>query len=67
MCLVLKQGSFSTFCLTERRIEANPDKCTTIITHEKLNQCERSAIADRAHVALSHFLSASGDNRYPYF
>jgi len=56
----VEAGKFLSFLLTERGIEANPDKCARSPTNVK----EVQQLTGRM-VALSHFLSASGDNRYP--
>jgi len=48
-------------------LDANPDKCAAIIEiRSPANVKEVQQLTGRV-VALSHFLSASGDKGYPYF
>jgi len=63
----VEAGKFLGFLLTERGIEANPNKCVAIIGNEKPHQCEGDLTVNWTHDRLSHFLSASGDKGYPYF
>ena len=59
--------NFLGFLLTKRGIEANPDKCAMIIgMRSPTNVKEVQQVIGRM-VALSRFLSASGDKGYPYF
>ena len=63
----VKAGKFLGFLLTERGIEANPDKCAAIIgMRSPANVKEVQQLTGRM-AALSRFLSASGDKGYPYF
>jgi len=63
----VEAGKFLDFLLTERGIEANPDKCATIINmRDPTNVKEVQQLTGRM-AALSRFLSASGDKGYPYF
>jgi len=58
---------FLGFLLTERGIEANPDKCTTIIRRRSPANVKEVQQLTELMDALSRFLSASGDKGYPYF
>jgi len=60
-------GKFLGFLLTERGIEANPDKCTTIIEMIILAYVKEVQQLIERMATLSRFLSANGDKRYPYF
>ena len=55
-------------CATsERGIEANPNKCVAIVEmRSPANVKEVQQLTERM-AALSHFLSANGEKRYPYF
>lgn len=55
------------FLLTERVIEANSDKCAAIINMKSPASIKEVQQLTGRMVALSRFLSASGDKRYPYF
>jgi len=58
---------FLGFLLTERGIKANPKNCVaTIGMRNPASVKEVQQLTERM-TALSRFLSASGDKRYPYF
>jgi len=63
----VEAGKFLGFLLTEWGIEANPDKCMTIIGMRSPDSMKEVQQLTEHMVALSRFLSASGDKRYPYF
>jgi len=58
---------FLGFLLTERGIEVNPDKCTTIIGMRSPTTIKEVQQLTGRMTALSRFLSAGGDKGYPYF
>ena len=60
-------GKFLSLLLTERGIEANPENCTTIIEMRSPTNVKEVQQLTGRMVALSHFLSASGEKRYLYF
>jgi len=63
----VKAGKFLGFLLTERGIEANPDKCSTIMNmRSPTNVKEVQRLTGRI-AALSRFLPRSGDHGHPYF
>jgi len=60
-------GKFLGFLLTEKGIEANPDKWATIIgMRSPVSVKEVQQLIGRM-TSLSLFMSASGDKGYPYF
>jgi len=63
----VEAGKFLGFMLTERDIEANPDKCAAIIEMRSLATVKEVQQLTGRMTALSCFLSASGDKGYPYF
>jgi len=63
----VEAGKFLGFLLTERSIEANPDKCAIITGMRSPANVKEVQQLTRRIVALSHFLSTSGDKRYSYF
>ena len=63
----VETGKILGFLLTERGIEANPDKCAAIIRIRSPINVKEVQQLTRHMVALSRFLSASGDRGYPYF
>jgi len=63
----VEAGKFLGFLLTKRGIEANPDKCAAIIGMRSLANVKEVQKLIGDIVALSRFLSASGDKGYPYF
>jgi len=63
----VETGKFLGFMLTERGIEANPDKCAALIkmkSHATIKEVQKLT---GKMVALSCFLFASGEKGYPYF
>jgi len=63
----VEAGKFLGFLLTERSIEANPEKCATIIGMRSLANVKEVQQLTGRMTALSRFLSASGDKGHPYF
>jgi len=64
---IVEVGKFLGFLLTKRGIEANLDKCATIIEmRSPTNVKELQQLIGRM-AALSCFLSASGKKEYSYF
>ena len=60
-------GKFLGFLLTERGIEANPEKCTAIIAmRSPISVKEVQQLTGRM-AALSRFVSTGGDKGHPYF
>ena len=60
-------GKFLGFLLTERGIEANPEKCAAIIAmRSPISVKEVQQLTGRL-AALSRFVSAGGDKGHPYF
>ena len=59
--------NFLGFLLTKRGIKANPDKCAAIIGMTSPANVKEVQQPIGCMDALSPFLSASGDKRYPYF
>jgi len=58
---------FLGFLLTERGIEANPEKCSTIIAmRSPISVKEMQHLTGRM-AALSRFISVGGDRGHPYF
>jgi len=60
-------GKFLGFLLTEQGIEANPDKCATIIGMRSLATVKKVLQLTGRMAALSLFLSVGGDKGYIYF
>jgi len=63
----VEAGKFLGFLLTERGIEANPDKCATIIAMRSPTSVKKVHQLTGRMVALSRFVSTEGDRRHPYF
>jgi len=63
----VEAGKFLGFFLTERGIEANPDKCAAILAMRSPASVKELQQLIGRMVALSRFLSAGGDKRHPYF
>jgi len=63
----IEAGNFLGFLLTERGIEANPDKCGAIIGMRSPASVKEVQQLTECMIALSRFLSAKGDKGYPYF
>ncbi|XP_068486868.1 uncharacterized protein [Phaseolus vulgaris] len=63
----VKAGKFLGFMLTEREIEANPDKCATIIAMRSPTSVKEVQQLTGRMEALSRFISAGGEKGHPYF
>ena len=63
----VEEGKFLGFMLTEREIEANPDKCASIIAMRSPASVKEVQQLTRRMAALSRFVSAGGDKGHPYF
>jgi len=63
----VKAGKFLGFLLTERGIEANPDKCAAIINMRSPSNVKEVQRLTGRMAALSRFLAKSGDRGLPYF
>ena len=63
----VEAGKFLGFMLTERGIEANPDKCSALIEMRSPVTIKEVQQLTGRMVALSCFLLANGDKGYPYF
>ncbi|XP_068503883.1 uncharacterized protein [Phaseolus vulgaris] len=59
--------AFSGFMLTERGIEANPDKCAAIIAVRSPTLVKEVQQLTGRMAALSRFVSAGGEKGHPYF
>jgi len=63
----VEAGKFLGFLLTERGIEANPEKCTAILgMRSPISMKEVEQLTGRM-AALSRFVSGGGDKGQPYF
>jgi len=58
---------FLGFMLTERGIEANPDKCATIIAMRSPTSVKEVQQWTGRTAALCRFVSAGGEKGHPYF
>ncbi|XP_068477211.1 uncharacterized protein [Phaseolus vulgaris] len=63
----VEAGKFLVFMLTERGIEANPDKCAAIIAMRSPTSVKEVQQLTRRMAALSRFVSAGGEKGHPYF
>jgi len=63
----VEAGKFLGFMLTERGIEANPDKCAAIFAMRSPASVKEVQQLMGHMVALSRFVSAGGDKGHPYF
>ena len=63
----VEADKFLGFMLTERGIEANLDKCAAIIEMRSPATVKEVQQLSGRMAALSRFLSASGEEGYPYF
>ena len=63
----VEAGKFLGFLLTEQGIEANPDKCATIIGMRSPIIIKEVQQLTEWMTALFRFFSAGGDKGYPYF
>ena len=60
-------GKFLGFMLTKRGIEANPDKCATIIAMRSPTSVKEVQQLTGRMAALSRFVSTEGEEGHPYF
>jgi len=63
----VEAGKFLGFMLTERGIEANPDKCATIIAMRSPTSVKEVLQLTGRMTALSRFVSTRGEKGHPYF
>ena len=63
----VEAGKFLGFMLTERGIEANPDKCAAVITLRSPTSVKEMQQLTGRMAALSRFVSAGGEKGHPYF
>jgi len=63
----VEAGKFLEFLLTDRGIEANPDKCAAILEMRSPTTVKEVQQLTGRMAALSRFLSASGEKGHPYF
>ena len=63
----VEAGKFLGFMLTERGIEANPDKCATMIAIRSPTSVKEVQQLTGRMAALSRFVSDGGEKGHPYF
>ena len=63
----VEEGKFLGFLLTERGIEANPEKCVVIIAMRSPISVKEVQQLTGCMTALSRFVSAGGDKGHSYF
>ena len=63
----MEAGKFLGFLLTERGIEANPEKCATIVAMRSPTKVKEVQQLTGRLTALSRFMSAGGEKDHPYF
>jgi len=63
----VEAGKFLGFMLTERGIEANPDKCAAIIAMRSPTSVKEVQQLTGRMATLSRFVSAGGEKGHPYF
>ena len=63
----VEAGKFLGFMLTDRGIEANPDKCAAILAMKSPASVKEVHQLTGRMAALSRFVSAGGDKGHPYF
>jgi len=63
----VEAGKFLGFLLTERGIEANPDKCAAILAMRSPTTVKEVQQLTGRMAALSRFVSANGEKGHPYF
>jgi len=63
----IEAGKFLGFLLTERGIEANPDKCAAILAMRSPASVKEVQQLTGQMAALSRFVSTGGDKGHPYF
>jgi len=67
VCVGIEAGKFLGFLLTERRIEANPEKGAAIIVMRSPISVKEVQQLTGHMAALSRFVSTGGDKGHPYF
>ena len=63
----VEAGKFLGFLLTERGIEANPEKCAAIMAMRSPTSVKEVQQLTGRLAALSRFMSARGEKGHPYF
>jgi len=63
----VEAGKFMGFLLTERGIEAIPEKCTAILAMRSPSSVKEVQQLTVRMAALSRFVSTGGDKGHPYF
>jgi len=63
----IEAGKFLGFMLTERGIEANPNKCVAIIAMRSPTSVKEVQQLTGRMAALSRFVSTGGEKGHPYF
>jgi len=63
----VEAGKFLRFLLSERGIEANPEKCAAILAMRSPTTVKEVQQLTGRMAALSRFVSASGEKGHPYF
>ena len=63
----VEAGKFLGFLLSERGIEANPEKCAAILAMKSPTTVKEVQQLTGRMAALLRFVSASGDKGHPYF
>ena len=63
----VEAGKFLGFLLTERGIEANPEKCAAIVAMRSPTTVKEVQQLTGRLAALSRFMSAGGEKGHPYF
>jgi len=63
----VEAGKFLGFLLTERGIEANPEKCAAIMAMRSPTSVKEVQQLTGRLAALSRFMSAGGENGHSYF
>jgi len=63
----VEAGKFMGFLLSERGIEANPEKCAAILAMRSPATVKEVQQLTGRMAALSRFVSASGEKGHPYF
>ncbi|XP_068504176.1 uncharacterized protein [Phaseolus vulgaris] len=63
----IEAGKFLGFLLTERGIEANPEKCATILAMRSPASVKEVQQLTGQMAALSKFVSVGGEKGHPYF
>jgi len=63
----VEAGKFLGFLLSERGIEANPEKCSAILAMRSPATVKEVQQLTGRMAALSRFVSATGEKGHPYF